>query len=142
MHIPGTISYSVLSPELIRSLIEHSLDADKAIDIVSIDLRGISPLSDSMIIASGTSSRQIVAMAEKLRDRLVAAGARDIRIEGTEGGNWVVLDAGDAIVHLFRPEVRAFYNLEKMWSLSHIPHLMGPSSGAAGAGLSQTERAG
>jgi len=117
-----------LSPELIRSLIERSLDADKAFDIETIDLRGISPLSDYMIVASGASSRQVVSMAEKLRDRLAAVGVRDIRIEGADSGNWVVLDAGDAIVHLFRPEVRAFYNLEKMWSVPHALYLSDASS--------------
>lgn len=121
------------SPELIRSLIERTLDADKAFDIETIDLCGISPLSDYMMIASGSSSRQVVSMAEKLRDRLAAIGVRDVRIEGAKGGDWVIVDAGDVIVHLFRPEVRAFYNLEKMWSVPHALYLTDPSGATAGA---------
>lgn len=70
-----------------------------------------------MIVASGRSSRQIKALAEKLDDRLRTAGLKNIRIEGTSSCDWVVLDAGDVIVHLFRPEVRGFYNIEKMWSM-------------------------
>ncbi|MCK6419065.1 MAG: ribosome silencing factor [Alphaproteobacteria bacterium] len=74
-------------------------------------------LADYMIIASGTSSRHIAAMAEKLRDRLAARGIDDVRIEGLSHSDWVVIDAGDVIVHLFRPEVRAFYNIERMWGV-------------------------
>ena len=70
-----------------------------------------------MVIASGTSSRHIVALAAKLRDRLGARGVSEIRTEGISQGNWVVVDAGDVIVHLFRPEVREFYNIEKMWKM-------------------------
>lgn len=85
-------------------------------DIEVIDLSAQSALADYMIIASGTSSRQVVRMAEKLQDRLKARGCREVRIEGLSQGNWVVVDAGDVIIHLFKPEVRAFYNLEKMWA--------------------------
>lgn len=75
-----------------------------------------------MIVATGTSSRQVGALAEKLCERLKAVGVHDIRIEGKEHCNWVIVDAGDIVVHLFRPEVRAFYNIEKMWQATP-PHL-------------------
>lgn len=71
-----------------------------------------------MVIASGTSSRQIIAMAEKLQERLAARGYKFFRSEGTDQGNWVVCDTGDIIVHLFRPEVREFYNIEEMWRMT------------------------
>lgn len=100
-----------------KDLIVSSLDSDKAIDIEVIDLHGQSALADFIIVASGTSSRQIVSMAEKLTERLNAQGHKGIRTEGASQANWVVLDAGDIIVHLFRPEVREFYSIEKMWSV-------------------------
>jgi ribosome-associated protein len=70
-----------------------------------------------MIVATGRSSRSVVALAQKLEERLSALGMKDVVIEGTEEGNWVVVDAGDIIVHLFRPEVRDFYNIEKLWQI-------------------------
>lgn len=103
------------NPEQLKAYIEKTLDADKAEDIEVIDLRHQSALADYMIVASGRSSRQVSALAEKLQDRLRSMGMKQILIEGTEQGNWVVVDAGDVIVHLFRPEVREFYNIEKMW---------------------------
>ena len=103
------------SPEQLKALIEESLDADKAEDITTIDLKGQTPIADYMVVASGTSSRQVGALAERLQERLKALGVQDIRIEGKDQCNWVILDAGDVIVHLFRPEVREFYNIEKMW---------------------------
>jgi ribosome-associated protein len=93
------------------------LEDDKALDIVSIPLAGKSALADCMIIASGRSSRQVAAMAEHLRDKLGMAFRKAVRIEGLPQADWVLIDAGDIIVHLFRPEVRSFYNLEKMWSV-------------------------
>lgn len=96
-------------------MIETSLDADKAEDIVIIDLSKQSSLADYMVVASGTSSRHVGAMAEKLRARLEIKGVKGIRIEGKERADWVAIDVGDIIVHLFRPEVRTFYNIEKMW---------------------------
>ena len=101
----------------LKDLIVSSLDDDKATDIEVIDLSGQSALADYIVVASGTSSRQIVRMAEKLRERLEARGHRHLRTEGMGQANWVVCDAGDVIVHLFRPEVREFYNIEKMWSV-------------------------
>lgn len=93
-----------------------SLDDDKAQDIISIPLKGKSTLADYMVIASGTSSRQLIAMADHLERRLKKAGTRPLGIEGGQKGDWILVDAGDVIIHLFRPEVRAFYQLEKMWA--------------------------
>lgn len=92
-----------------------SLEDDKAEDIVTIDLRGRSAMADHMVIASGRSSRQVASIAEKLVDRLKHEAGRGARIEGKETGDWVLIDADDVIVHVFRPEVREFYQLEKMW---------------------------
>jgi len=92
-----------------------SLDDDKAEDVVAIDLRGRSSVADHMVICSGRSSRQVGAIAEKLADRLKQEFGRSVKIEGKDQGDWVLIDAGDVIVHVFRPEVRDFYQLEKMW---------------------------
>jgi ribosome-associated protein len=93
----------------------ESLEGDKAEGIVVIDLAGKSSIADFMVVASGRSQRQLATMAEHLRDRLRKAGWGLASIEGLTQGDWVLVDAGDVIVHLFRPEVRKFYNLEKMW---------------------------
>lgn len=98
----------------IYDLIMKALDQEKGENIVSINLTGKTAIADYMVIVTGTSSRQVSAMAEKLRDKLSKAGYKS-RIEGKGTGDWVILDAGDVIVHLFRPEVREFYNLEKLW---------------------------
>ena len=92
-----------------------SLEDDKAEDIVTIDLRGRSSMADHMVIASGRSTRQVAAIAEKLADRFKALTGRTVRIEGKDAGDWVLIDTDDVIVHVFRPEVREFYQLEKMW---------------------------
>lgn len=107
------------APENIRDLAMRSLDADKALDIETIDLRGQTALADFMIVASGTSSRHISALAEKVAERLKALGLNDIHIEGLRTSDWVIVDAGDVIIHLFKPEVRSFYSLEKMWRTPH-----------------------
>lgn len=104
----------------LKDLIQKSLDDDKGQDIQVIDLSGQTALADYIVVASGTSSRHITSMAEKLCERLSARGTKDIRTEGMQQANWVVVDAGDIIVHLFRPEVREFYNIEKMWSVPAI----------------------
>ena len=96
-------------------LVESSLDDDKAQGIVVIDLKGKTEITDFMVIASGTSQRQIGAMAGHLRERLKAGGLGGLSVEGLPQCDWVLIDAGDVIVHLFRPEVRSFYNLEKLW---------------------------
>jgi ribosome-associated protein len=93
------------------------LDGDQAEDIVSIDLAGKTSIADFMIVASGRSTRHIGAMAERLREALKSRGAPVVEIEGMPQNDWVLIDAGDVIVHLFRPEVRSFYNLEKMWGV-------------------------
>lgn len=99
----------------LHKLILKSLDDDKAEDIVSIDLTGKSSVADYLVIASGRSSRQVGAMAEHLVEKLGASLGRKLRAEGKAVGDWVLIDTGDIVVHLFRPEVRGFYNLEKMW---------------------------
>lgn len=98
-----------------------SLDDDKAEEVVQIDLRGRSDVADYMVICSGRSTRQVAAISEKLADRLKQEFRLVARMEGKETGDWVLIDAGDVIVHVFRPEVREFYQLEKMW-LPGDPH--------------------
>ncbi len=102
------------SEELLGRVLS-SLDDDKAEDVVSIDLRGKSEIADYMVICSGRSSRQVTSISEKLTDRLKHEFSIISRVEGQEQGDWVLIDAGDVIIHVFRPEVRAFYQLEKMW---------------------------
>jgi len=101
--------------EDVLALVLKSVDDDKAEDIVEIDLRGRSDVADYMVICSGRSSRQVAAISEKLADRLKQEMRISVRMEGKETGDWVLIDAGDVIVHVFRPEVREFYQLEKMW---------------------------
>lgn len=123
-------SLSLSCPQELKSFVEKSLDEDKAMDIVTIDLDPHAALADYMIIASGTSSRHVLATAEKLKDRLNVRGIKDIKIEGTENADWVILDMGDIIVHLFRPEVRSFYNIEKMWAAPHHFDVVGAPQSA------------
>jgi len=112
---------------VLADLIEASLDADKAEDITVIDLSGKSTFADTMIVASGRSPRHVGAMADHLVQKLKQQGLR-VQVEGMNTCDWVLIDAGDVVVHLFRPEVRAFYNLEKMWGAA-APM---PAAGAAG----------
>lgn len=102
-------------PGSLHALVLQSLDDDQAQEIVSIPLAGKSSIADQMVIATGRSSRQVTAMAQKLAERVKAGGFGSVRIEGLPAADWVLIDAGDVIVHLFRPEVRSFYNLERMW---------------------------
>jgi ribosome-associated protein len=104
-----------LSSDALLAVILASLDDDKAEEVVTIDLRGRSDMADYMVICSGRSSRQVAAISEKLVDRLKQDHRRASKIEGKETGDWVLIDTGDVIVHVFRPEVREFYQLEKMW---------------------------
>jgi ribosome-associated protein len=97
-----------------------SLEDDQGIDIVRIDLAGKSSIADYMVVTSGTSQRHVSAMADHLVARLKKAGA-DSRSEGKAQADWILIDAGDVIVHIFRPEIRDFYNLEKMWSMDIVP---------------------
>ena len=101
--------------EMLLDRILTSLKNDKAEDIVQIDLRGKSSIGDYMIIASGRSSRQVTAISEKLVDNIKKDFGRSSKVEGKNAGDWVLIDTGDVIVHVFRPEVREFYQLEKMW---------------------------
>jgi ribosome-associated protein len=101
-------------------VVEKSLDDHKAEDVVVIDLQGKSSIADYMVIASGRSQRHIGSMAEHLSLALKQATGEAASVEGAQQSDWVLIDGGDVIVHLFRPEVRAFYNLEKMWAM-HLP---------------------
>lgn len=111
-----TIRNSASPPDLEQMVgtILTSLDADKAQDILTIDLVGKTSIADRMILASGTSARAVAAMAEHIVTKLKALSLKP-SVEGERHGDWVLIDAGDVIVHLFRPEVRAFYNLERIW---------------------------
>lgn len=98
---------------------ETSLDDDKAQDVVVIDLEGKSDIADFMVIATGASQRQVGAMSDHLQKKIKAEGVRGAAVEGIPQCDWVLIDAGDVVVHLFRPEVRRFYDLEKMWGDAH-----------------------
>jgi len=93
-----------------------SLEDDKAEEIVAIDIRGKSSIADMLIVASGRSQRHVGALADHVMRQLKEAGAKDLRVEGMPACDWVLVDAGDVIVHLFRPEVRTFYNIERIWT--------------------------
>ena len=115
-----------MNSQQLSDLIIEALDDVKAQDIVKLDVRRMTSVTDYMIVASGTSSRHVKALAEIVTERARAAGRKPIGIEGEEGGEWVLLDLDDALVHVMLPKVREFYNLEKLWSL-------GIAAGAAGA---------
>jgi len=110
--------------------VQETLDDDKAQDVVVIDLNGKTSMGDYMVIASGTSQRQVGAMADHLQENLKAKGVSGIKTEGAAHCDWVLIDAGDIIIHLFRPEVRSFYDLEKFWS---VPPQTGDGSVSASA---------
>ena len=101
--------------EALHDLVLRSLDDDQAQDVVTIPLTGKSNIADHMVIASGRSTRQVASMAQKLQDRIKQDLGRHVRIEGLPVADWVLIDADDVIIHIFRPEVRSFYNLERMW---------------------------
>ncbi|MFN9926124.1 MAG: ribosome silencing factor [Phenylobacterium sp.] len=111
---PDPIQESIGSLE---DLILAKLDDDQAQDVVYIDLKGKSPMADGLVVASGRSQRHVGAMADHLLRALKDAGHGRCRVEGMPAADWVLIDAGDVIVHLFRPEVRSFYNIEKIWSV-------------------------
>ena len=98
-----------------------SLDDDKAQKVVVIDLKGKTAIADYMIVASGTSQRQVSTMAEHLREKLKSLGIKSVSVECMSQGDWVLIDGGDVIVHLFRPEIREFYDLERLWG-DPMPH--------------------
>ena len=116
--------------EALHDLVLRSLDDDKAVEVVSIPLSGKSNIADYMVIASGRSTRQVAAMAQKLSERIKRELGRSVRVEGLPVADWVLIDADDVIVHLFRPEVRSFYNLERMWAFEE----RAPEERAAAAG--------
>jgi ribosome silencing factor RsfS/YbeB/iojap len=99
----------------LQSLITASLEDDKAEAVTALDLAGRASFADRMVIATGLADRQIVAMATHLEEKLHEAGVKRVRIEGAHGSDWVLIDAGDSVIHLFKPEARALYALEKMW---------------------------
>ena len=105
----------------LQALILGRLDDDKAEEVVCIDLQGLSPLADAVVVASGRSQRHVAAMADHLLRTLKDHGHGSVPVEGLPNADWVLIDAGDVIVHLFRPEVRAFYQIEKIWSVD-APH--------------------
>lgn len=96
-------------------MIMKSLDDDQAVEAVSIPLAGKTSIADYMVVASGRSTRQVASMATKIADRVKQDFGRSVRMQGLPAADWVLIDCGDIIVHIFRPEVRAFYNLERMW---------------------------
>jgi ribosome-associated protein len=108
------ISGKLSAPSVI-DIVLASLDDSKAEEMISIDIQGKSALADFMVIASGRSNRHVGAIADHLLRALREAGVKNVRIEGMPSADWVLVDADDVIVHVFRPEVRSFYNLEKMW---------------------------
>lgn len=106
-----------MTKKLLKEIISN-LDDNKALDITSIPLEGKSDIADHLVIATGTSSRHVSSLAQRIVDNLKDHGLKSINAEGLEKGDWVLIDGGDIIVHLFREEVRDFYNLEKLWSPS------------------------
>ena len=113
---PGKAGRAPIDVEDLHKLVLQSLDDDQAQEIVSIPLSGKSNIADHMVIATGRSTRQVASMAVKLADKIKERFNRNVRIEGLPAADWVLIDADDVIVHIFRPEVRNFYNLERMWS--------------------------
>jgi ribosome-associated protein len=102
--------------EALLTIITAALDEAKAEEVVAIDIKGKSSIGDFMVIASGRSDRHVGAIADQLHRKLKEAGRGNVRVEGQPQCDWVLIDVGDIVVHVFRPEVREFYNLEKMWS--------------------------
>ena len=109
------------SVDALHALILHQLEEDQAQDTISIPLAGKSSIADHMVIASGRSTRHVSAITDKLAQRIKQEAGRTVRVEGLPNADWVLIDAGDVIVHLFRPEVRSFYNLDRMWSFGDAP---------------------
>ncbi len=128
--VAGTATAQVITladakTDPLLKLVLQQLDDDQAQEIVTIDLEGKSSIADHMVIASGRSTRQVAAMAQKLAEKVKQAGFGPVKLEGLPAADWVLLDAGDIVVHLFRPEVRSFYNLERMWAFGDAPPVAG-----------------
>ena len=117
---PEPVSKARPSPEETLRLVLACLDDMKAEDTLSIDLRGKTTIADTMVVTSGRSNRHVGSVADRVLEDLRKAGVPDARVEGMPHCDWVLIDAGDVIVHVFRPEVREFYNLEKMWAPGSI----------------------
>ncbi len=115
------------TPSHLKDLIVEVLDASKAEEISVIDLMGLTSLADYMVVASGTSSRQVAGFVDKIDEKLKGTNFDVIRTEGLPTADWVVVDCGDVIVHLFRPEVREFYAIEKMWQIDAPPEKATPA---------------
>lgn len=117
-HAPNhaTVMNADMSDSDLLDLVLGQLDDDQAQEVVTIPLAGKSSIADHMVVASGRSTRQVASMAQKLAEKVKQAGHGPVRVEGLPAADWVLIDAGDVVVHLFRPEVRSFYNLERMWS--------------------------
>jgi len=107
-----------MNSEALTDLVVDALDDVKAKDIVRLDVRDMTVVTDYMVIASGTSNRHVRALVDNVAEKAKAAGRRPIGIEGEDGSEWVLLDLGDTLVHVMLPKVREFYNLEKLWSIS------------------------
>ena len=126
----GTASAKVIaladakSDPLLKLELEQ-IDDDQAQEVVTIDLEGKSSIADHMVIASGRSTRQVAAMAQKLAEKVKQEGFGPVKLEGLPAADWVLIDAGDVVVHIFRPEVRSFYNLERMWAFGDAPPVAG-----------------
>ena len=122
---PAPAEHGAAEPhDALHALVLRSLDDDQAVEVVSIPLAGKSSIADYMVIASGRSSRQVASMAQKLTERIKQEMRRSVRVEGLPIADWVLIDADDVIIHLFRPEVRSFYNLERMWAFEERgPHI-------------------
>jgi ribosome-associated protein len=117
---PGTVSRPLSAKETLRIVLAR-LDDMKAEDSLTIDLTGKTSIADAMVVTSGRSQRHVAAIADHVVKDMEKAGVERVRVEGLRHGDWVLIDAGDVIVHVFRPEVRAHYNLEKMWSAGRSP---------------------
>jgi ribosome-associated protein len=124
--------------EDVLAVVLASLDDDKAEDVVQIDLRGRSDVADYMVICSGRSSRQVASISDKLSDRLKEKFRMGAKMEGKETGDWVLIDGSDVIIHVFRPEVREFYQLEKMWMPSAAHRSDTDASGGGGKASRRT----
>ena len=112
-----------MNSEQLSELVVDALDDIKAQDIVKLDVRDMTTVTDYMVVASGTSNRHVQALAENVAEKASKAGHKPIGVEGESGGEWVLLDLQDTLVHVMLPKVREFYNLEKLWSLSPVGDL-------------------
>jgi ribosome-associated protein len=101
----------------LSDFLQHVLDENSAQDVIEIDIRGKSSVADFMLVASGRSNRHVSALSDYVLRALKEEGYKDIGVEGQDGNDWVLVDVGDVILHIFRPEVRVFYNIEKIWSV-------------------------